>query len=196
MTTIIRQMTIRAVLASLAAAGSEGLITTTIAQSFDLPATYQQRSNRASQILRELGGRDYAEKLGTEPSPLYRNTPVSRWRITDSGTRRHEAVLNAGSRRAVMNAVVAASAECRREALAGACETIAKRYQTGLGITRCFRRKIILDLRQVPCTLAEIGELFGLQRERVRQIEMGLERPCACRECITGPDTAAPPGVR
>lgn len=190
MTTTARQMTIRSVLAFLDEAGPDGATTTTIAQAFDLPVTHQKRSNRASQVLRELGGRDWAVKTGTEPSPLYRNTPVSRWRITDAG---HRAVVAAGPdrdsrlpRMAFLDEEAAVHAEKRREAMAGACETIAKRYQTGIGITRCFRRTMILDLRTVPCTLAEIGELFGIQRERTRQIEMGLERPCACRECILG----------
>jgi DNA-directed RNA polymerase sigma subunit (sigma70/sigma32) len=79
---------------------------------------------------------------------------------------------------------MAAAAGKRRDAMAAAYEETAKRFTAG--ITRCYRRAMILELRAVPCTLAEIGKLFGLQRERVRQIEMGLERPCACRACITG----------
>jgi hypothetical protein len=155
-----------------------------IAQAFSRPGTHQKRSNRASQILRELAGQGYTEKTGTEPSPLYRNTPVSRWRATQAGIARYEAAVQSGSRRAVLDEVTEGHAERRREAIAAARESTARRYASGLGITRCYRRETILELRRVPCTLAEIGELFGLRRERTRQIEMGLERPCACRECV------------
>lgn len=177
-------MTIRSVLAFLVAAGPEGVITTEIAQAFSRPGTHQKRSNRASQILRELAGQGYTEKTGTEPSPLYRNTPVSRWRATPAGVTRHEAAVQAGSRRAVLDEEMAGHAERRRNATAAARQEIAARYAAGGAITRCYRKETIIRLRRVPCSLAEIGELFGLQRERTRQIEMGLERPCACRECV------------
>jgi hypothetical protein len=183
------RMTFRSALAFVVAAGSGGCTTTDMALAFTLPDTHQKRSNRASQIMRELAGRGLTEKTGTERSPLYRHGPVSRWRATQEGiaqSARTEAAGEASRREVLLDELEAAGLERRQAALADAREAIAKRYQSGLNITRCFRRRMILDLRQVPCTLAEIGELFGIQRERTRQIEMGLERRCACRECITG----------
>jgi hypothetical protein len=178
-------LTFRSALAFLVAAGDGGATTTEMAQAFGKPGTHQKRSNRVSQIMRELTGQGYTEKTGTEPSPLYRNTPVSRWRATPAGVSRHEAAVQAGSRRAVLDEEMEGHAERRQDAMAAAYAETARRFASGLGMTRCYRRAKILELRTVPCTLAEIGELFGLGRERTRQIEMGLERPCACRECVT-----------
>lgn len=198
----VKKLTIFSALGFLAQAGPDGATTTQIAQAFSHPPSHHQRSNRASQIMRQLAAKSAAEHVGDEPSPLYRHTPVSRWRVTAAGIARYQAGSarrglrdQARADRAETGEVRQNAAARREKAITAAREELVGVIASGrsLSVTRCWRARVIGKLRAAGCTLAETGELFGLQRERIRQIEAGQERPCACRACITGQDATAPP---
>lgn len=169
-----RKLTTASVLAYLAAAGPEGAVTTVIADAHDYPVTYQHRSNYTSTILARLDDQGYAERTGTERSPRYRGTPVSRWRITRTGRARFRADAKRAAARAELDARIERAAQARKDALAATRTAIATLVDSGgmAAVTPEWRAATVKELRAVPCTLAEIGELFGITKERVRQIEM------------------------
>jgi hypothetical protein len=174
MTTDQRKLTIQAVLEFLTAAGPDGATTTVIAEAFNYPADYHQRSNRVSQILLKLAGRGHAEKTGTERSHRYKHSWVSRWRITPAGEKAGRTRENRAQAHAAQAARMEQAATARVLALAAVrAEMTNLVREDGLAaITPGYRVARIRQLRAVPCTLTEIGELFGLTKERVRQIEM------------------------
>jgi hypothetical protein len=189
----IRRLTVASVLAFLAGAGEAGATTTEIALAHDYPASYHQRSNRVSQVMLVLRRRGEAEPAGLERSPLYRHNPVSRWRITQAGEAaraedeavrqaRDQARRTATARR---EAALACDPQAREAALSAVREEIAALVRQGgmHKITPAWRAAKVAELRAVPCTLNEIGQLFGLTRERVRQIEIrGGDRGAWCKQ--------------
>jgi hypothetical protein len=188
----VKRLTIHSALGFLVAAGPAGVTTVQVAQAFTHPVSYHQRSNRASQITCQLAREGCAERLGMERSPLYRHNLVGRWRATEAGIARYGSGSQADSRREripyqVRDRTAACNAvpEARREALAAVREELAGLVQSGqpLIIARCWRARKILRLREVPCTLTEIGLLFDLTLVRIRQIELGHDAPCHCPPC-------------
>lgn len=174
----IRRLTVQSVLTFLAQAGPGGAITTEIALAHDYPASYHQRSNRVSQVTLQLAREGCAEPMGTERSPLYRGTPVSRWCLTPAGMARQEAGATreqAAARSTALQGEIARSLAARTGALAAVQAEIAELVRDGglAAVTKQYRAAAVRRLRAVPCTLTEIGQLFGLTRERVRQIETG-----------------------
>jgi hypothetical protein len=197
----IRRLTVASALAFLASAGEAGATTTEIALAHDYPASYHQRSNRVSQVMLVLKNRGWAEPAGTERSPLYRGNPVSRWRITDAGYDAHAentavAQAQAQARRAAGEDALrhARQLGAREQALAAVRDEITALVAEGglRAITPAWRAAKIAGLRAVPCTLAEIGELFGLTRERVRVIAMTQDpRHAWCKQPHARQDPAA-----
>jgi hypothetical protein len=197
---MIRRLTVASVLAFLDGAGEAGATTTEIALAHDYPVSYHQRSNRVSQVMLVLRNRGWAEPAGLDRSPLYRHNPVNRWRVTAAGEAayaedkaaaqaRDQARRAAAARR---EAALAAGDGPRAEALAAARREIARQRDSAGGITPAWRAAKIIELRQVPCTLDEIGQLFGLTKERVRQIEMRYSTRYAwCKQPARQPDPAA-----
>ena len=60
---------------------------------------------------------------------------------------------------------------------AAVAEVAAMVAKDGLGaVTKEYRRAKVAELRAVPCTLGEIGTVFGLTPERVRTIELEAKR--------------------
>ena len=172
--TTIRKLTQLSVLAYLDRAGDGGATTTEITQAHGHPASYQQRSNYVSAILRRLNAAGCAEQAGTERSALYRGTPVSRWRITAAGQRRYREDSTRAAVKAAMDARIEQAAAARETALTAARDEMAALVRSGgiPAVTAEWRAAKVAELRAVPCTLTEIGALFGLTGERVRQIEM------------------------
>jgi hypothetical protein len=172
--TKIRRMTTAFVLAYLDSAGETGATTTEMTLATGVPENYLQRSNSCSMILRRLENRHEARLAGTERSPVYRGAPVHRWVITAAGSKRVRAAAEREATQAGLDALIEQAAGARADALAVVRDEIAELIRCfGMpGVTAEWRAGKIAELRAVPCTLNEIGELFGITRERVRQIEL------------------------
>lgn len=191
-TLLEKQLTTTAALRLLVQAGEAGLTATDIAVQFTLPARYWARSNRVSQIMRNLEARGYVRPGRREPTtrygerdlPGYAGAPVRRWYATEAGAERIAMLDRVAARRAEHERLAAEHEKRRAAALAGVVSELAARTAAGT-VTKHWRRTTIAELRQVPCSLQEIGTLFGISRERVRQIEAGREDPCQCGACET-----------
>ena len=172
--TTIRKASTAFVLAYLDEAGSRGATTAEITLATNHPAPYVQRSNSISTILRRLENRYEAELAGTERSTVYRGAPVHRWRITRTGHARVQAVLEREAAQIALDDRIEQAAQARKDALAAVRAEMAQLVVAGgmPAVTAEWRAARVRELRAVPCTLAEIGELFGITRERVRQIEL------------------------
>ena len=133
-------------------------------------------------ILRTLAGSGRARKADREErSPHYRNTPVYRWWITAAGLRylasglRPDQVLAAEAGRA------SRAADRRRHAKLIA----AARAEHGKGEPDHVREQVITELREQGCSWIAIGTVYGISRERARQIYHGLGvSPCLCDICV------------
>lgn len=93
----------------------------------------------------------------------WQQSPAVIWEITDQGLgelRRIDSIREWQQQEALR---LAAAAEERRLALTAAAK-IARR-----DMSRLHRREIALRLRNAGCTLEEIGALFGVTREMIRQ---------------------------
>lgn len=168
------------VLALLAQVGKSGMTTTDVALAFDQPRDHQYRSNRASQIMRAAEKQGLVRKGAQEPTYLHNRNPVRRWYITETGKQwvRANDPEAAAERSAALDQRMQESAARRAQALQQARDE-----GFGPGCPTHARYEKIKELRAVPCTLAEIGELFGITKERVRQIEQGINVPCKCAGC-------------
>lgn len=169
-------------------AGPEGLTTVEITDAFGIPAPRQQRSNRVSQIARKMFGRGYAEHMGRERSPLYRHNYVNRWRVTEEGAAWYRGELARVRRQVTEDGLwrirIREAAQAREAALAAARGELADLIREGgtRAVTKQRRQDMILRLRAVPCTLGEIGDVFGITRERVRLIEMKAREEASLAE--------------
>lgn len=170
----IKKLTIQSTLSYLIEAGGTGATTTEIAEAHDYPGGHQQRSNRVSQIMKILEDEGGAERAGTEPSHRYRHGPVSRWRVTPAGIARHEIAGRRRERAARCDERIAGNMAARQAALEAARAELAGMIRSGgvRAVTKAYRAAKIAELRAVPCSLSEIGDVFGITRERVRQIEL------------------------
>ena len=137
-----------------------------------------------NQILCRYRSRGMTERLPMEPSKYYNNVPSWRWRITESGA----AFLAAGMAEGVR-------AVRRAEQARAAADRAAKRLLRENLVTQaymdndpsvvpaCEREQVIRELRAAGSTLDEIGQVFGITRERVRQILVGYRSGrCRCPE--------------
>lgn len=180
------------ILAVLAEAGEPGLTGGEITGKFTEPAGRGPRQRNINETLKRqqrLGRTRKSEH--TEPSAIYNRVPVYRWFITAAGQEflargrqpegkvlreqhreqlRREYQENLARRRAIIQAAIDAG--------------------FGRGTPQCQREAKIREMRAQKLTLEEIGTVFDLTRERVRQIEMGRKvGPCRCAE-------HAPPGTQ
>jgi hypothetical protein len=122
---------------------------------------------------------------GKEPTPYYNNVPVYRWYITPEGVEYLAAGMAAGIRAARVARAKQAEAQ-RREARRRADDLITQAYIDcdPRTISKCEREQVIRELRSAGCTLDAIGGVFGVTRERVRQILTGYKTtPCTCPRC-------------
>jgi hypothetical protein len=170
------------VLAILAAAGEAGILAGDIARQFAYPEDLSRRNVKVNNILRTLASSGRVRKADREErSPHYRNTPVYRWWITEDGLR----YLANGLRpdQAVqMESDMARRADDRRR---HAKLIKAAKREHGKGEPDHVRERVIKELRAEGCTWIAIGTVYGISRERARQIHDGLNvNPCLCDACV------------
>jgi hypothetical protein len=175
------------ILGQLHEAGSRGRLSRELALSFrprqrGLHAT-QVEVNTALAKLREAG---HVRRGAPEPSPHYHHGPAFRWRITARGRAYFLAGgtsgLAAAARAAREQHELARGEDARQRA--AALERARQQAATALGCTRV-RNQLIHELREAGLTLTLIGDLFGITRERARQVLAGIhvKRRCRCARC-------------
>jgi len=189
----------RRVLELLAEAGGEGTRGPDIARHFTvnppvMPSlgdlgpgsqSLQRRLAWTNQILDRLALHGYVYKGGTEPSPYYHRVPAHRWFITGGGVQYLADGLAEGRRR-VRREREAAEAARLAEHRKRLDDLLTQAYVENdpEKTPACERERVIRKLRGEGCTLQDIGDVFGITRERVRQILVGLRtHPCRCPDC-------------
>lgn len=188
----------RRVLELLKEAGEVGVIGPDIARQFTIAdptgmmtiksmpmANLQRRLTWTNQILDRFRWRGWVVRGGLEPSPYYHNVPTFRWYITESG---------AGYLAAGMRPGLRAAREAERERRAAELAAWHKRLDDMITqaymdfdpaeTPQCVRNPVMRTLRDAGCTLAAIGGVFDITRERVRQVLAGIKvSPCRCPKC-------------
>jgi hypothetical protein len=190
----------RRVLELLKEAGDEGMLGGVLARHFTIPDPHtpslqgkmaaasqnlQRRLAWTNQVLDRFLRHGFVRRGGKEPTPYYNNVPVYRWYITPEGVEYLAAGMAAGIRAARI-ARAKLKAEQNREARRRADDLITQAYVDcdPSSIYKCEREKMIRELREAGCTLDAIGGVFGVTRERVRQILIGYKAlPCECPRC-------------
>lgn len=150
----------------------DGMIAAAIARSFSQPSTLQSRLRLVNSILahqRAQGRVRRADK--PEPSPFYHNIPTYRWRITKAGREYFDAGGFSVQQQEAHDRVIQTEQERlqRRIDYDRKLETLSK-VPLPPPEEREKRDKLIRHMRQAGLTLADVGMIFGISRERVRQI--------------------------
>lgn len=189
----------RRALELLKEAGEEGMLGSVLARHFTIKDPHmpsQERMSKKSQNLqRRLAWTNqildrfllygYARRGPMEPSPYYHLVPVYRWFVTPEGVDFLAGGMGAGARaRRVAAAQRAAATQRARRVRQGELITAAYVKYDPASTYVCERNSAILELRDAGCTLAEIGGVFGITRERARQIISGFKPGvCKCQRC-------------
>lgn len=189
----------RGVMEILAAAGDEGVIGPVVGRSFTLVydkddpvhgylndnqlQNLQRRLNWSNQILHRLWSQGNAERGGREASPFYHQVPTYRWFITDKG-REFLAGGLAEGRRERREAEKQVKARLRAERARTVARLVTEAYEKydPERTPACERNQAIRDLRGSGATLDAVAGVFGLTRERVRQIVEGVSVGCRCEK--------------
>lgn len=188
--------TSKRVLEILHEAGEKGIIGPDIARHFTIPEPDMpslRKLNRRSQglqrklawtnqILERFAINGYVRRGLAEASPYYHRVPAYRWFVTPAGSEYLAAGLSAGIREARdrerEREAVRLAAHRRR--LADLLTEAYDKYDPET-TPRCERERVMRELRSEGCTLHDIGQIFGLTRERVRQILINYRvSPCHC----------------
>lgn len=190
------------ILELLKEAGEEGVLGPDLARQFTVPdptsfgrqlrgeistptANLQRRLAWVNQILHRMHRRGFVTRR-MDRSPHYRQVPAYRWWITESGV----TFLAVGMWTGVRAARVEQRRRREEERASWQRHTndlITQAYIDYDPATVCLyeRTRIIGVLRAAGCTLESIGGVFGITRERVRQIAAGEHLPmCRCLRCV------------
>lgn len=192
--------TSKRVLELLKEAGDEGMLGAVIARHFTIPNPHapsqakkmgvpsqnlQRRLAWTNQILDRFRLHGWVHRGPTEPTPYYHRVPVYRWFITPEGVAYLAAGMAAGLRAARRERAQRA-VEQRTEKRKRQESMITQAYVNcdPRTIYKCEREKVIRELRGEGVTLDEIGQVFGLTRERIRQILKNYKTGvCKCPSC-------------
>lgn len=148
-------------------------------------ANLQRRLTWTNQILRRFWRRGWSVRGELESSPYYNNVPTFRWYITDTGAEYLAGGMAAGLRAAREQEHLRRSAE-RAGRQKHLDDLISQAYIDFDPATtyKCERTAAMRTLRDAGCSLASIGGVFDVTRERVRQILTGHRvGPCRCPRC-------------
>lgn len=161
-----------AVLTLLAEAGEAGLTSGDLARRFSEPTSLQRRTSWVNQYLGRFRARGYAVRSPRpEPSAYYQNNPVWRWFVTRAGLAYLADGMEPGLR---ARARAAAETRGREKASREQRQAELLRDATATaGQDRCTRDAEIRHLRAEGCVLEDIGAVYGITRERARQIAAG-----------------------
>ena len=178
----------RRVLAALAAAGESGLLSGEVATQLDVrDDSYEARQVRQGNTNNILGRQLALGLVRKAPhkergASTYNGIPSYRWFITDIGRTALEVPVPATYRERAEE-----RRQQRQARQARSRQLIAEAFEAGYGpeTPQCQKITKIHELRSQGVLLAEIGVLFSLTRERVRQLEKGIRvTPCQCSACL------------
>lgn len=189
----------RRVLELLKEAGEEGMLGGVLTRHFTIPdpdmpsqqhlrkrsQNLQRRMAWTNQILDRFLLHGFVRRGQSEPSPYYHLVPVYRWFVTPEGVEYLAAGMGPGIR-AARAAEARWWAERYRSERKQADDLVTRAYLRYDPATTypCEREKAIREMRDAGCTLAEIGGVFGITRERTRQILVGFKPViCKCPKC-------------
>jgi len=122
-----------------------------------------------------------------ERSPYYHGTPAWRWRITPEGRAYYDSGGREGQIGTQRDRLARQAAEQRAASgqLLDAMEAAVQRVKSLTPLCYRDRNALICELRDSGLPLEFIGGLFGISRERARQVAAGIHvgRRCKCRQC-------------
>lgn len=173
------------VLSQLRAAGPEGMLGSALAREFLQRARgYNATQVEVNGILESLRRRGRATRSTTmEPTPYYHNVPAYRWHLTSAGEAYYASGGQEGHQRTIQ-AMVSARQRSREERAQQRSALLAEaRSRASLLAPGCLhaRNELISELRTRGLLLHEIGDLFGITRERARQVTVGKGvKTCPC----------------
>jgi hypothetical protein len=176
------------VLGILREAGGTGITGPEIARQFTHD-TLQRRMCVVNQVLYRLRHRQRVIRGPKEPTKYYHRVPTYRWFITPAGVHYLATGMEKGARQARWEQAERKRAELAeyRRHLADLLTEAYDRIDPQTA-PKCERERVMRELRTAGCTLESIGEVFGVTRERVRQV---LNRqnvtPCRCGRCAAQP---------
>lgn len=171
------------VLAALAEAGDKGLLAGEISRRFSRPENITARQARSNWVLRQQQSEGHVRRGGTEPTPFYHNTPCYRWHITDEG---RDYLASGGwegkaARNRARLGALAAEKAARRKRHAEMTRLVTEAASAVPPGCRARRDEVIIWARAEGLPLEWISALFGITRERARQIaRRTAKRPQAC----------------
>jgi hypothetical protein len=176
----------KVILRLLTDAGDAGELASVLARHFTAPLNQQRRNALTNHWLTRYQRHQYVRRSAvTEPSPVYKNTPVYRWFITDHG----RAYLERGC--------VSELQQLRAELRAQDTQRMMHIHAVQLRALadgpaliaalplKCLTRRteLVRALRRRYLTLEEIGQMMGVTRERIRQLEAGIDGH-QCPDCV------------
>lgn len=159
------------IMRALAAAPSGLSTPALVAELAEGVEPHQKALSWYGQILRKRANLGHVEKAGTAPGSWQRS-PAIIWRITDEGRGVLAHIDDEPARRAELEQARIeqdAAVRARRAALAQAAHVYSR------STPRTERRSAAIRLRELGCTLEEIGQVFGVTREMIRQDCLSLE---------------------
>lgn len=131
---------------------------------------------RVNQILITEAGYGRVRRAGVSRD-AYHNTPAFLWELTcagqewiDSGDWRHR------GRVSVVRAERSAYSRAHRSALIEHLDREARAHDWGPESTAAERRRAIIEMHDLGCTLQAIGDVFGVTREAIRLILVGYKK--------------------
>jgi hypothetical protein len=140
--------------------------------------SHQRALSQYGQILRSHARQGHVEKAGKMSGRGWQRPPVIVWRITGEGRKLLAHIDDEPARkaRAVQEAIEQEEASrAQTSALAEAARLYSR------NTPRSVRRPVAVRLRELGCNLEEIGQVFGVSREMIRQdclpFEPRPERP-------------------
>lgn len=179
------------VLEILKEAGDRGITGPDIARHFTHDRL-QRRMTIVNQILYRLLKHHRVVRGLKEPTVHYHNVPTYRWFITSAGVHYLAIGMDAGIRRQRREQAERQYAveEAHRKLVSDALTEAYDKYDPET-TDRCERDQVMRKLREQGCTLHDIGQVFGVTRERVRQILKGYRiATCRCPRCVKAAATA------
>ena len=160
-------------------AGEAGLSAGDFTEWFTLPAARVQRNSRVNQLLLYQAQKGRVRRGEPERSPRYHRAWTRRWFITEAG-RAYLAVLETARLTQfpfadLQGQLAARTVERDFERRRYAALRAVLEGPHPLTVPVPERNRKMVELREAGCDLEVIGAVFGVTRERVRQIIKSLD---------------------
>jgi hypothetical protein len=128
--------------------------------------SHQRALSQYGQILRSRAKQGHVENAGKISGRGWQRPPVTIWRITGEGRKLLAHIDDEPARKARAEQAAIEQEEASRAQTAALAEA-ARLYSRHT--PRSVRRPAAVRLRELGCSLEEIGQVFGVSREMIRQ---------------------------